>query len=213
MAYTPINWQTGDTITAEKLNKMDNGWSATSGSSSVLLNETVTTEGSGPAFGTLTYSSQINAPSIVVTLNGVEYTCQYDADINGYGDMSFSDFPFVIDYYDGSNELVTPSAGTYTLQIETAAVATIEVSQGFVSAVALHAVIGTTTFQEVDDALAAGRLVVISESTSGGSLCQVVCATDKTVDPLEVYALSVTYSGASTATYLASSASSPIEAY
>lgn len=26
MSYTPINWQTGDTITAEKLNKMDNGW-------------------------------------------------------------------------------------------------------------------------------------------------------------------------------------------
>lgn len=24
MTYTPINWQTGDTITAEKLNEMDN---------------------------------------------------------------------------------------------------------------------------------------------------------------------------------------------
>lgn len=26
MIYTPINWQNGDTITAEKMNKMDNGW-------------------------------------------------------------------------------------------------------------------------------------------------------------------------------------------
>ena len=25
MAYTPTNWQTGDTITAEKLNKLENG--------------------------------------------------------------------------------------------------------------------------------------------------------------------------------------------
>ena len=26
MSYTPINWQTGEIITADKLNKMDNGW-------------------------------------------------------------------------------------------------------------------------------------------------------------------------------------------
>ena len=43
MSYTPINWQTGDIITAEKMNKMDNGWSVES-SSQQLFSETVTTE-------------------------------------------------------------------------------------------------------------------------------------------------------------------------
>ena len=31
MSYTPTNWQTGDVITAEKLNKLENGVSSASG--------------------------------------------------------------------------------------------------------------------------------------------------------------------------------------
>ena len=212
MAYTPINWQTGDTITAQKLNRCDNGWGVGGGSRTLILEETVTTEGGGPAFAALAYSTEFTFPAIVVTLNGTEYECAYDAELFGYGDIDFQAYPFVIDSYNGWNELVTAEEGTYSLKVETAAAQTIEVSQGFVNAVAFHATVGTTTFQEIDDALAAGRLVVISDSGSFGSACQLVCSADKTAVPLSVYAVNVTSNGVSANTYFAASASSPITA-
>ena len=212
MAYTPINWATGDTITADKLNRCDNGWGVGGGSRTLILEETVTTEGAGPALAALAYSSEITVPAIVVTLNGTEYECAYDAEIFGYGDRYFQTYPFVIDQYNGYPELATPEAGTYSLKVETAAAQTIEVSQGFVNAVAFHATVGTTTFQEIDDALAAGRLVVVSDSGSFGSACQLVCSADKTSVPLHVNAVNVTSNGVSANSYLAASASSPIMA-
>lgn len=48
MAYTPTNWQTGDTITAEKLNKMEQGIASTGGA--VQVGYTFST-----ADGTLTF--------------------------------------------------------------------------------------------------------------------------------------------------------------
>ena len=74
MAYTPINWQTGDTITAEKMNKMDNGWGV---QNTQLFSESVTTsvyEGMSFATGTFSYSALISDESVVVTFNGTDYT-------------------------------------------------------------------------------------------------------------------------------------------
>lgn len=76
MSYTPINWQTGDTITAEKLNKMDNGWSV---ESTQPFSETVTTERESQyapyATGVFAHSQLINSGTITVTFNSVSYIC------------------------------------------------------------------------------------------------------------------------------------------
>ena len=73
MAYTPINWQTGDTITAEKMNKMDNGWGV---QNTQLFSESVTTTAQGGMNGgVLSYSTLIDSASIVVSFNGTDYTC------------------------------------------------------------------------------------------------------------------------------------------
>lgn len=37
MSYTPTNWQTGDTVTAEKLNKIENGLFETSDTTEILI--------------------------------------------------------------------------------------------------------------------------------------------------------------------------------
>lgn len=213
MAYTPVNWQTGETISAARLNKMDNGWGISVGTRTTICEETIQTVGEGTAFGEFTYSTEIEEPSIIVTLNGVEYECQYNTDILGYGDINFVNYPFVIDYYEGVNEIVTPQAGTYSVKIESVTPSTVEVSQDFASAVAFHAEVGKTTFQEIDDAIALGRIVIITHSDEYGSGIQYVTSTDKTSSPLSVRALNSSDGTVNAQTYLASSANSPIESY
>lgn len=125
MAYEPINWQTGDTITAEKLNKMDNGWSVTTERTTLFDGEVTTVHDGGYNEGTFTPDSPITADSITVTFNGTEYGCQnigtdeypeYGAPYSGTA-YNFSEFPFNI--YSGRNmTITTETAGTYTLKIE-----------------------------------------------------------------------------------------------
>lgn len=155
MSYTPINWQTGDIITAEKLNKMDNGWSA---QTTQLFSETVTTVADEPdAFGTLAYSNEINATQLTVTFNGTDYKCErvdIDDGIYSYGDAdgSYSVYPFRIVSANGVNTLSTENAGAYTVA---AGVVEIEISDNFESAVVeatpnndFEIVSGTTTYAE-----------------------------------------------------------------
>lgn len=134
MAYTPINWQTGDTITAEKMNKMDNGWGV---ENTQLFSETATTEAS--EYGNeavLTYSQLINAETITVTLDGNTYTCQRIQMSEGYGyggvnsswEYDFSQYPFAIVSDNGENIFATQTAGTHTVS---AIVETVEVSDEF----------------------------------------------------------------------------------
>lgn len=132
MAYTPINWQTGDTITAEKMNKMDNGWSA---GSTFLTSESVTTESSFEgAYGALAYTTPITADTITVTFDGTPYVC--DAVIDGsdyiYGDIDLVTKPFYIISNSEENGLGTAEVGTYSIEISESS---IEVSSQFVSAV------------------------------------------------------------------------------
>lgn len=53
MSYTPTNWQKGDAITAEKLNKLENGVASggSKGASILIAEETKTSDG-----GTVTYT-------------------------------------------------------------------------------------------------------------------------------------------------------------
>lgn len=165
MSYTPIGWQTGDTITAEKMNKMDNGWSV---DSSQLFSESVTTiDDGGAAWGDLAYGTQITAASVVVTFNGTDYNV---SGIGGagpmvYGDFTFTAYPFFIVSAPGSNRIATQSAGTYTISVRTEG---IEVSDNFNSAVnncvdtstmPMLCVSGTTTYAEMVSAYASGKLL------------------------------------------------------
>ena len=159
MSYTPINWQNGDTITAEKMNKMDNGWGV---SSTQLFSETVTTSidpefPEDPALGQLSYSQFIDADTIVVTFNGDEYVCpKVDLDWgNGYGGWrsdgpDLSDIPFAIGSSEHENVIFTENAGTYTIAVSAVAVA---VSDDFSDAVNKAVVIpdvSTMPFRCVD---------------------------------------------------------------
>ena len=171
MAYTPINWQTGDTITAEKMNKMDNGWDA---SSVALTSESVTTEtGIADAYGVLTYSTPITADTITVTFNGTPYVC--DAFVEGsdyvYGDYDFVSTPFYIFSNSEENGLGTPEAGTYSIEISESS---IEVSSQFVGAVnasipelipPFKLVPDETTLSEFNDARAQRRFCYLWDGT------------------------------------------------
>ena len=160
MAYTPINWQTGDTITAEKLNRCDNGWSVTSGTTTIC-DETVTAEDDGGMYCAQLTVSSITAASITVTYDGTPYQCAQDGD-GGYGtdvNFTFADYPFRIE---SDGFIITETAGSHTVKVE-AVSSTVEVSSGFATAVMeasplLRIVQGSTTWQQVYDAMAAGKI-------------------------------------------------------
>lgn len=173
MAYTPVGWQTGDTITAERLNRMDRGWSA---DSTQLLSETVTTEsGFEDAGGAFEYSTQITADTIIVTFGGTAYTCNVSVDGSDriYGDFDFVTTPFVISSAEAEgNFLYTPEAGTYTVEISTSS---IEVSSQFVNAVntaipelipPFRLVEDETTISEFKEARENGRLCYMWDGTT-----------------------------------------------
>lgn len=164
MSYTPINWQTGDTITAEKMNKMDNGWSVSSGVTT-LCDETVIPdiiEDDG-VYGAELSISSITAPTITVTYDNTPYQCARDVQ-GGYGDEpdgTFSDYPFRI-WDDGY--IITQTGGAHTVKIE-AVVTSVETSPQFAEAVAnaynsplFQITLEKTTWQEAYDAMASGKI-------------------------------------------------------
>lgn len=182
MAYTPINWQTGDTITAEKLNRCDNGWGV---ESTQLFSETVTTaDDGGFNVGTLTYSDFIDSDTLAVTFDGTDYTCSNleSSDVphasygapwsSALGGYDFTEYPFNLYSADGGpNEIVTETAGTHTIS---SGGSTIVTSSDFdkaaqaavapsIAAIPMPylVTVGTTTLQEVFDALAAGKIPII----------------------------------------------------
>lgn len=175
MAYTPINWQTGDTITAEKMNKMDNGWSVET-TSTTVFDGSVTTADSGEgivASLTLTGDLSRNLGSrATITFNGTAYNviCFDDGGFATYGGSygDFSTYPFNISYVDSSWSIYTESAGTYAVNI-IALTSAIEISDDFQAAVQtakpgtlpFRVLLGTTTWQEVYDAVVGGRAAYV----------------------------------------------------
>lgn len=141
MAYVKQNWECGEMITADKLNHMEDGIAAggdcdcgfeCTETRTTLTNESVTTtmQQSGMNVGALSYSQLIEADLLIVTFNGTEYRCERVL-AQGMGYMyggynpttqmpDFSEYPFVIVSNGNSNGVVTQSAGTYTVKIETA---------------------------------------------------------------------------------------------
>lgn len=188
MPYTPINWQTGDTITAEKLNKMDNGWGF---ENTQLFSESVTTatvEGQPAAVGALAYSKQITSDTLLVTFNGESYNLPLTVKEVGniYGGLSesgpsFTRYPVCITSdEDGHNDVYTETAGTYTIS---GSVPLIQTSEAFYSAVA-HAenfavVAGVTTFQEAVDAFKSGKHVYVTGDSHNKTYRQPIILIDE----------------------------------
>lgn len=170
MSYTPINWQTGETITADKLNKMDNGWGI---GYTQLFSETVIAEDHG-GFNTaeFTYEDIIDYNTIKVTFNNNEYICDriFLDDSYYYGGFTksgpdFSEYPFLIGSGGGHNTIYTSTAGTCSVDVS---VIDIVISDNFSKAVEsvfretllpFLCVSGVTTWQEMADAVASGRLL------------------------------------------------------
>lgn len=122
MAYTPINWQTGDTITAEKMNRMDNGWGIQEGQ---LFSESVTTRSQGGLnMASIEYNYPIDSATIVVTFDGTDYTCpRIDAfGSYWYGGFTeqgpdFSVYPFTLTYDEGSVCVYAEDSGTHAIAV------------------------------------------------------------------------------------------------
>ena len=178
MSYTPIGWQTGDTITAEKLNKMDPGWGA---SSTQLFSETVTiVSGEYGNEGSLTYTEQVSYSTITVVFNNTAYTCNrvlVDGNNYGYGGVDgewsydFSVYPFALVFSKADGNIIaTETTGTHTVSVSASSV---ETSQNFAAAVGkvtpnplFHVIPGETTWQVVYNAVSAGKLAYVSDTGS-----------------------------------------------
>ena len=211
MAYTPINWQTGDTITADKLNRCDNGWSVTSGITT-LCDETVTTQDDdGDNVAYLSTSETITAETIDVTFAGTKYTCAKSGEVYGGAGFDFSVYPFML-YDDGT--IYTETAGTYTGKVEVVESA-VDTSAQFIAAVTnavsssmplFLMVEGETTWQEVHDAFGSGKIVCVIHHELEGDQIRFVTRTDISNNSYNVIALSASDSSALITRYSASSA-------
>lgn len=175
MTYTPINWQTGDTITAEKLNNMEsgisageNGWEVTT---NTLFSESITTAGSSPApVANLAYTTLISADPLTVTFDGTDYTLPPVTGMGGsyaYGDVGgsgpdFTNYPFCIISTGAANMVYTENEGTYSISASTSSTTTTKDFQTAVlsiGALPLLCVSGTTTRTQMDAAQSAGRMM------------------------------------------------------
>lgn len=172
MTYTPINWQTGDTITAEKMNKMDNGWGV---ESTQLFSETVTTTDQGGMISAqLTYSTWIEQPTLTITFSGTDYVMPMidNGEWHIYGEVgaqgpSFANYPFCLVSVSGEgNTLYTETAGTYTVAVVGDSIATSVNFGTAVQTVVNQMAItpqwleeGVTTYQETVDAINNNRIV------------------------------------------------------
>lgn len=176
MAYTPINWQTGDTITAEKMNKMDNGWSVTA----ELVNcfEDSITAPTDNYEGSFTPTVGFSTASeITVTLNGTTYNLT-GFDDGGYwtwgapyGD--YSEYSFSISTNNGNYMYVFQLAGTYAIKIENP-VKSADTSSDFKTAVtsisptlAFLCRNGVTTIEQASAAKNNGQLLYFWTENSG----------------------------------------------
>ena len=176
MSYTPINWQTGDTITAAKLNRCDNGWSVEN-TSTTYFNGSATTVADVPEEGcygcTLdNVSGDLSSASeVTVTLDNTVYNL-IGFDDGGYWTFGapyqdYSTYSFSIYYDNGSVYFLTETAGTYALKVESDAT-TIETSSAFASAVGsvvdmstvpMLCVSDVTTHAEMSAASLSGRIL------------------------------------------------------
>lgn len=149
MSYEKQTWTTGDTITAEKLNYMENGIEDASGYECELsiVNETIITtdEGNGIFSGNFEYVGEINVLNeLEVVFDGTEYTLPSNSTYRGYGesqyyDPSFTNYPLIISATNNDKtnwKLYTSTSGTHTIILPTVSkTEIINITPGFNAAV------------------------------------------------------------------------------
>lgn len=146
MAYDKHTWTCDEPITVERLNHIEDGIAAGGDCDCgfeceerivTLTEESVTTQKGKDdnfAHGELSYSQFIDADSITVTFDGVEYECPRMAIEDGHNEYGapynestnahdWSEYPLAISSSDAgegafTNILLTETAGTYTVKIE-----------------------------------------------------------------------------------------------
>lgn len=134
MSYTPTAWQTGDVVTAEKLNKLENGVTSAqvyTESETVRFSGSVTTEAK-EGFNVATINCDLSdlPEQITVVFDGTEYTVSKTGFGNGYfayGDFGetgpdFSEYPFVAAALQESTttSLYIENEGTHQMVIKVA---------------------------------------------------------------------------------------------
>lgn len=153
MAYNKYTWADGELITAEKLNRMEDGI-AECGSGEAgyectetteqLFSETVTTaESEDGCFAQLTYSEPIEADELTVIFNGTQYVCPKieGDDVVYYGGFDpntrmpdFTNYPFGIVSEEGVNFIITESPMTATVNVSISSI-DVEITECFRHAV------------------------------------------------------------------------------
>lgn len=137
MAFEPKTWACGDTITAQELNRMEQGIAEAGQGGDVgyectevktiLFDGSLTTNSSGGApfsMAQFTPTSQIDANSITVTIDGTEYelpkvTASFGTvygEINGNTPL-FTNYPCAIVFSNNTYFFCTPSDGTHQVNI------------------------------------------------------------------------------------------------
>lgn len=173
MAYTPINWQTGDTITAEKMNKMDNGWGVQDGLVTYFDNSVTTEDAHNRTVEISPTGDFSTANEITVTLDNTTYNLTGFNDDGywtwgaPYGDFSEYTFSIYVDSGTDNYYFVTQTAGTYALKIQANGM-TVETSTAFNMAV--NSVPRRSTAGAVQCVSGVTRLIDISVSQSKGDL-------------------------------------------
>ena len=134
MAFEPKTWNCGDTISAEELNRMeqgiedasDKGYECTEGYRPVFEDTVTTSTYYGNILCFLGYQEPIEGDTLRVIFDGTEYilpksaTDQYGQTYYGEyvnGKVSFENYPLVISTQGTANVLYTPNEGTYELSL------------------------------------------------------------------------------------------------
>lgn len=152
MSYSEYTWETGETITAEKLNNLEGGVQEALANGAgyecidrwdVLFDNSVTTQEQwGNIQAVLSIDGETRPDKLRITVDGTEYVCEkqdgaYTSAIYGSpGDTgespSFSEYPFRIMAANGWY-FETPTAETYNVKVEEM-IQDVVVTEGFIKA-------------------------------------------------------------------------------
>lgn len=130
MSYEKHTWETGEVITADKLNHLEGGVEANqpgyecTEERTLLTEDSVTTTQYGAP---LSYTGVLTQDELIITFDGTEYVCEkkefdssstYGADMTQSGPV-FTEYPFIVMSDTGrGNGIYTETLGDHTVKIE-----------------------------------------------------------------------------------------------
>lgn len=223
--YTKQTWKTGDVITEEKLNHIEDGISTGGGIYTYgevpLFDGEVTTVSDGEPYagGEITLQGELPKSDISVTFNGQNYTLPHGIH-EGNGDYwgelgdngpSFTNYPVFVTVGGG---IYTQEEGTYSLKINEI-VGKFTVNDGFKSALG-NILIATLdpvtaklnkTFKEIKDANDTGLVLIKSLNNQVANNTEVVVNVNANDDDLELVSVGYDFGSNKVGTFYYSAAS------